>query len=465
MIFGKKKAPKKVEIATDPMALAAGGEINLPALEIKPIGVSKDEAQGLAIAARQLPGYPVAIILLANAIRDRADRILMDFTAQGATVRYRIDGVWETLPMLDRPTADGGLVAYKKLLGLNPGERRAKQEAKFATNYKDIDWVVSFMSTGVASGERVLISIDTKKPVLKTLADIGMRDAMADAYREMLNANNGFVLVSAAPTHGLPTFWRISLENADKFVRDWVSIEEASDKDPEIINVTQNVFDKSKGESGEALLAKILLKQPDVLIAPSLINDAIAQSIFEQVTTQDKHAVSRIVAGDTIEAIHQLLTKNRSQAKNLVKMLSGVICQRLVRRLCDGCKQPYQPSPQLLQKLGIPAGRITKLYNPTIPPPPDQRVDANGKPIEIEICKKCNGRGYYGRMGIFEMLKVDDTMRQGILKYISSPDNLRKFAKQQGNLSFQEEGIAACGLGHTSLQEVQKMLASRQSQG
>ena len=461
MIFGKKKTPKKTEVTTDPMAVAGGGEIHLPNLEIKPIGIAKDTAQGLAIAARQLPGYPVSIILLANAISGRADRVLMDFTAQGAAVRYRIDGVWDSLPSLDRATADGSLAAYKKLLGLNPAERRAKQEAKFGTTFKDVDWVVSFVSSGTQSGERVLMTIETKKPVLKTLADIGMRDAMADSFRAMLNDNNGLVLVSAPPTQGLPTFWRIALENADKFVRDWISVEDINDKDPEIINVTQNFFDPAKGEDPLALLQKLLLRQPDVVILPSLVNDGIVQHVFEQVTTQDKHSVSRIVASDTIDAVHQLLLKHRSQAKNIVKMLRGVVCQRLVRRLCDSCKQPYQPSPQLLQKLGIPAGRITKLYNPTIPPPPDQRVDANGKPIEIEICKKCNGRGYYGRMGIFEMLNVDDTMRSGILKYISTPDNLRKFARQQGNLSFQEEGIAACGLGHTSLQEIQKMLSTK----
>ncbi|MFN9639091.1 MAG: hypothetical protein ACK56W_03575, partial [Pirellula sp.] len=123
--------------------------------------------------------------------------------------------------------------------------------------------------------------------------------------------------------------------------------------------------------------------------------------------------------------------------------------------------QPYQPNPQLLQKLGIPPGRVQKLYNPTIPPPPEQRVDAKGNPIEIEICKRCNGRGYYGRMSIFELLTVDDTMRQAILKYGNNPDEMRKFAKQHNHLGFQEEGILACALGSTSLQEVQKMVSGK----
>jgi len=192
-----------------------GGDVPLPTLEIKQMGIARDTAQGLSIAARQLPGYPVALIVLANAIAGRADRILMDFSAQGAVLRYRIDGVWETLPPMDRPTADAALVVYKKILGLNPAERKAKQETKFATNFKDTDWVVSFMSAGVPNGERVLFSIDTKKPTLKTLADLGMRDPMAQSFKAMLNGNNGLVIISAPPTQGLPTLWRVALENAD----------------------------------------------------------------------------------------------------------------------------------------------------------------------------------------------------------------------------------------------------------
>ena len=437
-----------------------GGDVPLPTLEIKQMGIARDTAQGLSIAARQLPGYPVALIVLANAIAGRADRILMDFSAQGAVLRYRIDGVWETLPPMDRPTADAALVVYKKILGLNPAERKAKQETKFATNFKDTDWVVSFMSAGVPNGERVLFSIDTKKPTLKTLADLGMRDPMAQSFKAMLNGNNGLVIISAPPTQGLPTLWRVALENADKFVRDFVSLESKPDADPEMINITQTFYEPGTAPP-LSFFAKLLLKQPDVLVMPSLLDHEVAESVMDQVLKQDKHAITRMVATDSFDAIAKLLAMYPSQSKNIAKALTGVINQRLIRRLCEKCKQPYQPNPQLLQKLGIPPGRVQKLYNPTIPPPPEQRVDAKGNPIEIEICKRCNGRGYYGRMSIFELLTVDDTMRQAILKYGNNPDEMRKFAKQNKHLGFQEEGILACALGSTSLQEVQKMVSGK----
>ena len=456
MVFGKKKA----KAASD--SLSFGGEdVVIPSLEIKTIGIAKDEAQGLMIAARQLPGYPVALVILANAITSRADRILMDYSAQGATVRYRIDGVWETLPPVDRPTGDAALVVYKKMFGLNPAERRAKQDAKFATNFKDTDWVITFTSAGVPSGERVLFQIDTKKPTIKTLNDIGMREAMQETFRGMLNADKGIVLVSGPPGQGLPTSWRISLESADKFVRDFVSLVNKAEPDPEIINVAQNYFEVGVGESPEEQFEKMLLKQPDVLVMPSLVNSYIADRVIDQINTHGKHSITRMVATDAVDAIIKVLTTYKTEAKEIVKLLSGVLNQRLVRRLCEKCKQPFQPTPQLLQKLGIPAGRVQKLFQPTIPPPPEQRVDAKGNPIEIEICKKCNGRGYYGRMAIFELLTVDDKLRQVVIKSAGNPDAIRQFAKQNGHLGFQEEGILACALGMTSLQEIQKMMAAK----
>ena len=194
---------------------------------------------------------------------------------------------------------------------------------------------------------------------------------------------------------------------------------------------------------------------------PSLINSHITDRILDQVTKQDKHVITRIVANDAIDAIIQLLTSHRAEAKMIVKILTGVLNQRLIRRLCDQCKQPFQPTPQLLQKLGIPTGRVQKLFQPTIPPPPEQRVDAKGNQIEIEICKRCSGRGYFGRVAIFELLTVNDTMKQAILKLAGNPDALRDFAKKQNHLGFQEEGILACAMGITSLQEVQKMMTGK----
>jgi type II secretory ATPase GspE/PulE/Tfp pilus assembly ATPase PilB-like protein len=239
-----------------------------------------------------------------------------------------------------------------------------------------------------------------------------------------------------------------------------VLIDNKKNQEPEIINVTEYYFEEGV-DTAEALFEKVRLKQPDVFVLPVLNNAEVTEALLNQINKEAKHAVTRVVATDAIDAVLQVLQANPKHAKGLVAVMQGALNQRLVRRLCEACKQPYQPTPQLLQKLNIPAGRVTKLFKPTIPPPPDQRVDAKGNPIEIEICKKCNGRGYFGRMALFELLTIDAEMKQAILKLSDKPDELRKFAKQRGHLGFFEEGVLACALGMTSLEEIQRALQAK----
>ncbi len=130
----------------------------------------------------------------------------------------------------------------------------------------------------------------------------------------------------------------------------------------------------------------------------TLYNEKVTELLIKEMVKENRHVITRIVANDAIDAVISLIKTYPKQAKDLVPLVRAVLNQRLVRRLCDKCKQAFQPQPQLLQKLGIPPGRVTKLYQPYVPPPPEHRVDAKGNPIEIEICKQCQGRGYFGRM-------------------------------------------------------------------
>ncbi len=447
-----KKKPEKAGL--DPLAAPA-----IP-IDYKLSAYSKDEAQGVMIAVRQLPGHTIASGLLAKALTERVDRILMDFTAQGVAIRFRVDGVWEAMPPLDRAMGDSTLVVFKRMSGMNPTERRAKQVGKFGAVAAGTDWIIECMSQGVPTGERVLITIDPKKVVLKTLTDLGMREKMQESLKSYLNGNNGIAVISGPPGHGLPTTWRVALEAADKFVRDYVSFEDKADPDPEIINVTKNVIDLAGGQNPVQILEKALLKQPDCIIVSKFFPPTFMEMVLAEIQNHGKHAILKVGATDAADAIIQLITTYKKQVKDILGKLQVVLNQRLVRRLCEKCRQPLAPSPQLLQNLGIPAGRVRQLYQPFILPPPEQRVDAKGNPIEIPICPRCKGRGYYGRMAIFELLVVNDAIRKTILKNPTA-EAIRTEALRQGHSSFKEECILAFALGHTSYQELQRMLQGK----
>ncbi|GIW98287.1 MAG: general secretion pathway protein GspE [Pirellulaceae bacterium] len=437
---------------------ASGSDVSeLPKIDFKPPIADKQVEQGVLIACRSMPQWPATLTLLAQAIDNRAEQILLDYSKQAVAVRLRIDGLWEALPPMDRPTGDGVLVALKKLCDLNPADRRSKQQAVLPLKYKGVDWLMDFTSQGVPTGERVLLRLEPKKPVLTTLADLGMRKKMQDQLRDLLNASEHLFLFSAPPGHGLPTTWRVGLEAADRFVRDFHSVEDVHLREPELINITKHLYDSQAGETPMKVLKSLLLKQPDVLVFPDLVNEEVCQLMCGEVKEEGRTVITRLQAASAVEALLKLLARFKSCSKDLVKITSGVLNQRLLRRLCVECRKPFQPSPQLLQKLGIPPGRVQTLYQPTIAPPPEKRVDANGRPIEIEICGKCGGRGYYGRAAIFELLVINDEIRKAILND-PRPASVLAVARKNGFLTLQEEGILAVATGMTSLQELQRIL-------
>lgn len=457
-MFGKKKPAKNNGQPSGP-APQGGAQGQLPQIEFKPAAPSAQLQQGVLIACRASPQYGVAVMVVAHAINSRADQILFDFSAQGCAVRYRVDGLWEKMPPMDRETGDGMLVVLKRLFMLNPADRRSKQKGKLPTRYKSVDWVLHFTSEGVQSGERALVVIDTKKPVLNTLTDLGMREKLQEKYKELINGNSSMFVFSGPPGHGLPTLWRVGLESADRFVRDFHCVFDDAMDEPELINITNHKYSSAAGETPMTVLKSLLLKQPDAVILPDFVSTDVAELICNEIKTEHRYGITRIVANSAIEALLRLLATHRSAAKSLLEVTCGVINLRLIRRLCLDCRQPFQPPPQLLQKLGIPPGRVSVLYQPFIPPPPEQRVDANGKPIEIPICRKCGGRGYFGRAAIFELLALNDEIRQAVLKN-PNIDAILPVARQNGFLSLQEEGILAVATGMTSLQELQRVLSS-----
>ena len=432
-------------------------EIVLPPLEFKPQIKDKQQQQGLLVACRQIEQYATSVMVLAQALNNRADQIMLDFAQQGVAVRFRVNGLWEAMPAMDRPNGDGMLVILKRLCLLNPADRRSRQNGKLPFSLNG-DWILDFTSIGTPTGERIMMRIDPKKPILKTLTDLGMREKMQEQVKGMLNAEKSLAIVSGPPGHGLPTTWRVALESADRFVRDFHAFEDKSTAEPEMINITQHLFDGQAGETPMTLLPSLLLKQPDVLVFPDFVNEETVKTVCDEVLEENRHAIVKVVAPTAVEALIKLAVTYKNQAKRLVKIANGVCNQRLMRRLCDKCKQGFPPPPQLLQKLGIPPGRVTVLYQPFVPPPPEQRVDAKGNQIEIEICKQCEGRGYFGRIGVFEYLTINDAIRQAVLTD-PTPANVAAVAKQQGHRGLQEEAILTVALGLTSLQELQRVFS------
>jgi type II secretory ATPase GspE/PulE/Tfp pilus assembly ATPase PilB-like protein len=429
-------------------------------VEFSPKIKERTEAQSLLVLVRQGAGYEVAGGLLGHAIAARSTHILMDFSQRGCAIRYQIDGNWEQVAPLDRETGDAMLYAIKQLCLMNPADRRSAQTGSINIKLVKDKYDLQVQSQGVPTGERVLIKFEAEKIAFERMTDLGMRDKMLETYKSKLDSEGSLILITAPKGEGLTTTWIISLNAADRLIRDFQSFEEEGSGEPEIINISQNFYGGDTGKTQEALVKSACLKEPDVLVFPEFpLNESFSTAMV-QVEKMDKQVITRAVAPSAMAGFVAIVAKYPELATQIAATTGAVIGQRLIRRLCDNCKVGFEPTPQLLKQLGIPAGRVAMLYQPFVLPPVEQQVDENGNPAPITPCHICNGRGYYGRIAIFELLTPGEKLRDAILK-TKDIAQLNAIAKSEGHRSLQTEAVLTVARGLTGLDELKKLFAKK----
>ncbi|MCI0492367.1 MAG: Flp pilus assembly complex ATPase component TadA [Planctomycetes bacterium] len=416
-----------------------GKQVDLTAL-----GADERTNQANLISARQSPGYLLAKELIADMADRRCDRSMLDYTQQSVVTRYHIDGVWHNGEARDRESGDVMLAVIKTLADLEMTERRKKQAGRFGAKYKDHSYICSVVSQGVSTGERVVVELlGGHRLAFKSYADLGMRQNLADQWAQFMGQDKGLLLIAGMPEGGVTTLTDISLLETDRLLRDFVSIEEEHHREREIENIEVTTYDATKGESPVTILPKLIRKYPNVYVLREFTDSEAVKLLFDEI--QEDHLVlTNVHAKDASESLLRVLQLKVPQ-RGFASSVSAVLCTRLIRKLCDGCKVGYAPTPDLLQKLGIPAGKIEALY----------RVP---KPEEIEKpCAACAGIGFYGRTAIFELLVVNDPIREILVKQ-PKLELLHKAARAAGMRSFQEEGLLLVAKGVTSLAELQRVL-------
>jgi type II secretory ATPase GspE/PulE/Tfp pilus assembly ATPase PilB-like protein len=397
------------------------------------------------LMARQSPGLLAAREILAEGMASRATSFMLDYSPQGVTVRTLIDGVWISHEPRPREQGDPALESLKLLCGMNPQDRQNRQEGGFALEYESRKYIATMISQGTSTGERAVIQFEEGKIPRRSLDDLGLRTKLQEQLLETLGAKQGFVLLSAPPGGGLRSTTDAVLHACDRFTREFAAIEEEGNRYQEVENIQLTTYNAAAGQTPADVLPRFFRTEPNVAVLRDLVDAQMVEFVLDQVS-DDRLIISTIRAKDCVEALMRVLALGVSPS-DFAKCVTGVTCQRLIRRLCDDCKEAYAPAPQVLQQLGIPEGRVQALYRPFQPNPQEPK----------EPCKTCGGIGYFGRTAIFEVLIVGDAVRN-TLSAGPKLESLRQAARKDGMKSLQEEGVLLVAKGVTSLPELMRVL-------
>jgi type II secretory ATPase GspE/PulE/Tfp pilus assembly ATPase PilB-like protein len=404
-------------------------------------GPTERDEQIRLISARQSPGMREAREILAGGLSCRATAVMLDYSPQAVALNYLVDGVWLNRENEDRQKADPALETLKLLCGLNPQDRQSRQEGTFAAEYEGTRYTATLACQGTKTGERAIVQLEEKQVRFASLEELGMRDKMQKQLNEVMDLPQGMVLFSALPANGLRTTVNVALRGTDRLMREFMAVEEETNRYEEIENVPVTTYDAAAGQTLAEVLPKVFRAEPNAVVVRDLTDGEAVGLLCHEVRNQ-RLIFSTIRAKDGTDALLRVLALKVPPAE-FAKAVAGVLSQRLVRKLCEACKEAYAPPPEILKQLGIPEGRVPSFYRP--PQKPEK------------VCRQCTGIGYLGRTAIFELLVVGDTVRK-VLATSRKPDLLRSAARKDGMRSLQEEGVLLVAKGVTSLPELMRVL-------
>jgi type II secretory ATPase GspE/PulE/Tfp pilus assembly ATPase PilB-like protein len=393
-------------------------------------------------------GYRTAYDIITDAQWRRAETIA--FAPRGDTyeVVYSIDGVPTKQPAMLREQMDYFTHFVKELAALDAKEKRKPQKGKFRTrrNKENTDWEVT--TEGSTAGEQVRLKHVTKSEAMR-LADLGMTQDQFESLDRLRQEKQGLILVTGPKKAGVTTTMYALVRNHDAFLNNINTIEKQPTS--KLPNVTQNVY--SLSDTGTSTygkrLATIVRMGPDI-VGIGECEDEETAKVASAAAADGKIVYVVMNADSVLQALARWL-KLVGDRKLVAESLVGISNQRLLRKLCNECKQGYAPNAEILKKFNLPAEKAKVLYRPG-----KEVFDKRGKP---SMCEQCQGTGFVGRTGVFEMIVLTDELRKAV-KHVKQLPELGMQFRRAKMLYLQEQALRKVIAGTTAINEMLRILAA-----
>ncbi len=423
-----------------PLFNRSDGDMDRTGPPIVFIGKSQGKLDNDRVAkAEDSPYYMGAKELVYDAVLRRATDIHLEPTEEQLSVRYRIDGILHAAEPFDRQTGTAVVNIFKVLSAMDISEKRKPQDGSFGAKLegREIDFRVA--TSGSKAGEKLVMRILDNASTVAKIDEIGVRPKMATEIRSLVTQPHGMFLCCGPTGSGKSTTLYACLREIDRFQRNIITVEDPIEY--HIDNITQIEINTKAGQTFATSLRSILRQDPDVIMIGE-IRDQETASIACQAATTGHMVFSTVHANDTVTALFRLLDLG-VEPFMIASALTAVLGQRLVRSLCETCKEPYKPKPEFLEKANLPVEKIDIFYRP-----PEEAQ---------QVCPNCGGTGYIGRIGVFELLVITDNIRE-LIRENPSINAIKAEARKNGMVYLLEDGLRQVIQGKTSIKELLRVV-------
>ncbi|MCX7918680.1 MAG: type II secretion system ATPase GspE [bacterium] len=386
----------------------------------------------LEAIAHEEPVIRLVNLLLLQAIKDRASDLHVEPFSDSFRVRYRVDGVLHELPPPPKHLQLGVCSRLKVMAGMDIAERRMPQDGRIKLNLagRQIDLRVSTIPT--VWGESIVMRILDKSMMMMGLEQIGLLPEVHEKLKVIIDKPNGILLVTGPTGCGKTTTLYSALNEI--YTPELKVITTEDPVEYELEGVVQVNINENIGLTFARCLRSILRQDPDVIMVGE-IRDLETAQIAIQASLTGHLVLSTLHTNDAASTITRLIDMD-IEPFLISSTLEAVVAQRLIRTICPACRSEYTPEASLFKEMGI------------------DPADVAGIPFyHGRGCEDCNYTGYKGRIGIFELLEVNDEIRDLILERASTM-HIARAARKNGMQTMREDGWQKVLAGITTMDEV-----------
>ncbi len=374
--------------------------------------------------------------VVTEAIRQGAGDIFVEPQDSELRVRYRVDGVCQEVMRSPKKLHAQLISRIKISAGMDIAEKRVPQDGRFGVVLEGsaVDFRVAVIPT--VRGEMSVMRLLRRDSIMMSLEDLGFLEQPMSRMLNALNKPYGCIMVSGPAGCGKSTTLYAALRRANDPKINVITVEDPVEYRLEGLSQVQ--VNPKAGLTFAAALRSILRQDPDTVMIGEIRDGETAKIAIESALTG--HLVlSTLHTNDAPLAITRL-TEMGVEPFLTASAVNCIIAQRLARRICKDCREPYTPTEEVLDKVGFPyeKGKIPTLYR-------------------HKGCNRCNGIGYKGRMGIYEVLEMTEAIEKLAVEHASA-DELGRQARAEGMITLREDGFEKVRLGLTSIEEILRVI-------